>query len=176
MFKNLKIFDNRILILYILETAVSGLSTNQIMSFCSEFDDITYFDICDYIQNLESNNYIEPKKDSNAGIYTITENGLNILNELLELIPGADLYKLKKIITKNIISIKTEYTINSEIIPVKNDEFKISCYIKDGKEEVVNLTLYGGNKLETKNISKNWQENAEKIYSDILKELTQKND
>lgn len=172
MFKNLEIFDKRILVLYILDIAKKSLTVDQIVSFCSEFDDITYFDICEYIQNLKGNNYIEEYSEDDVTLYRLTDTGIIILQELLELIPGLNLYKLKKILTKNIAHVKTEYSIGSTVIPVKSDEYKISCYIKDGNDELVNVTIYAGNKDNVKNISKNWQENSENIYAELLKMMT----
>lgn len=172
MFKNLEIFDKRILVLYILDIAKKPLTINQIVSFCSDFDDITYFDICEYLQSLKINNYIEEYSQDDIILYRLTDNGILILQELLELIPGVDLYKLKKMISKNIVSVKTEYSIGSTVIPVKSDEYKISCYIKDGNDELVNVTIYAGNKDNVRKISKNWQENSETIYSELLKMMT----
>ncbi|MDD2376185.1 MAG: DUF4364 family protein [Clostridia bacterium] len=172
MFENLEIFDKRILVLYILDIAKKSLTVDQIVSFCCEFDDITYFDICDYIQNLKINNYIEECSEDNITLYRLTNQGILILQELLELIPGVNLYKLKKILSKNIINVNTEYSIGSNVIPVKSDEYKISCYIKDGNDELVNLTIYAGNKDNVRKISKNWVENSENIYVELLKMMT----
>lgn len=172
MFKNIEIFDKRILVLYILDIAKKSLTVDQIASFCGDFDDITYFDICEYIQNLTNNNYIEEYSEDDVVLYRLTSQGTLILQELLELVPGVNLYNLKKIISKNMVSVKTEYSIGSNVIPVKSDEYKISCYIKDGNDELVNVTIYAGNKENVKNIAKNWQENSEKIYSELLKMMT----
>jgi len=172
LFENLEIFDKRILVLYILDIAKKPLTVDQIVSFCSEFDDITYFDICEYIQNLKTNNYIEEYSVDNITLYRLTNHGILILQELLELIPGVNLYKLKKILSKNIINVNTEYSIGSNVIPVKSDEYKISCYIKDGNDELVNVTIYAGNKDNVRKISKNWIENSENIYAELLKMMT----
>ena len=96
---DLELFDNKIIILYILEKNSKALSIEQIAKFCEDFDDITYFDICSYIQELKSNNYIEENyTDSNGFLYNITSSGLSTLQELLELIPGVNLHNIKKII------------------------------------------------------------------------------
>lgn len=172
MFENLEIFDKRILVLYILDIARKSLTVDQIVSFCSDFDDITYFDICEYLQSLKTNNYIEEYTQDYITLYRLTNQGVLILQELLELIPGVNLYKLKKVLSKNMISVNTEYSIGSTVIPVKSDEYKISCYIKDGNDELLNITIYAGNKDNVREISKNWQENSEKIYGELLKMMT----
>ncbi len=172
MSKDLEIFDNKIIVLYILENSSKPLTIPQIVKFCEEFEDITYFDICGYIENLKSNNYIEEIYEDGNTLYSLTAHGNSTLKELLELIPGVNLYNLKKIINKNMIQIKTEYDIDTIIIPIKSEEYKVSCYIKDGNDELVNISIYAGNKEQAKNISKNWNQNAEEIYSKLLEMMT----
>lgn len=172
MFKNLEIFDKRILVLYILDIAKKNLTVNQIVNFCADFDDITYFDVCEYLQSLKINKYIEEYSEDNLILYKLTNEGINILQELLELIPGVNLYKLKQIISKNMSTVKQDYEIGSTVIPIKSEEYKISCYLKDGNDELVNITIYAGNKENTRNISKKWQENSENIYTELLKLMT----
>lgn len=172
MSNELNLFDNKIIILYILDNSKKPLTTNQIAKFCEDFEDITYFDICIYIEDLKSNGYIsEFIEDSNV-LYRITTEGFNTLKELLELIPGVNLYNLKKMINKNMVEINTEYAIDTNILPIKDGEFKVSCYIKDGNDELINITMYAGDKEQAKNISKNWSKNSEKIYAKLLEMMT----
>lgn len=175
MSKDLEVFDNKIIVLYILENSNKPLTIDQIVKFCDEFDDITYFDICLYIDNLKSSGYIEESIEENTSLYSITKEGSDTLNELIELIPGVDLFNLKKVINKNIVEVKTEYSIDTNIIPIKSDEYKVSCYIKDGNDELVNISIYAGNKAQAKNISKNWSTNAEEIYTKLLDMMTKEN-
>ncbi len=172
MAKDLELFDNKILVLYILDTNSKALSINQIAKFCEDFEDITYFDICAYVEELKRSNYISETLQDSTLLYEITENGILTLSELLELIPGVNLYNIKKIINKNMVKIKTDYSIDTTIMPIKSEEFKVSCYIKDGNDELVNITIYAGNKAQAKNISRNWSKNAETIYSKLLEMMT----
>ena len=94
------------------------------------------------------------------------------LQELLELIPGVNLHNIKKIINKNIVKIKTDYSIDNIVIPVNNDEFKVSCYIKDGNDELINITMYATSKDQARNITKNWNNDAEQIYEKLLEMMT----
>lgn len=169
---DLELFDNKIVVLYVLEQASKPLTLDQIATFCDEFDDMTYFDIGEYIQSLIHSGYVVKFAQDDIILYKITENGIATLNELLELIPGVNLHNIKKLINKNAKQINTDYSINTQIIPIKSEEYKISCYIKDGHDELVNITIYAGTIEQAKNISKNWQENAEDIYSKLLNLMT----
>lgn len=170
--KDFKLFDNKIIILYILSNSAKPLGITQIVKLCEEFDDITYIDICAYIDDLKRNNYINNIMDENVSTYSLTENGEMVLNELLELIPGVNLHNLKKIIDKNMTDVKKDYSVDTKIIPIKAEEYKVSCYIKDGIDELINITMYAGTKEQAKNISKNWSKNSEEIYTKILEYMT----
>ena len=167
-----KIFDSKIIVLYILDISGKALSIDQIVKFCEEFDDITYFDICSYVDSLKKSNYINEILEDNIMIYSLTDLGKTTLKELLELIPGVNLHNIKKMINKNITKVKTDFSIDTTIVPIKEDEFKVSCYIKDGNDELINITLYAGSKEQAKNISKNWNEKAEEIYNQLLNAMT----
>ena len=167
-----KIFDSKIIVLYILDIAGKPLSIDQIVKFCEEFDDITYFDICSYIDSLKTSNYIDENLEENTMIYSLNDLGRSTLKELLELIPGVNLHNIKKMINKNITKVKTDFSIDTTILPIKDDEYKVSCYIKDGNDELINITLYAGSKEQAKNIAKNWDEKAEEIYNQLLKAMT----
>lgn len=186
MFKNLKIFDNRILILYIISTTKDDLTLNNIASVCADFDDITYFDVYEYIQNLIFNGYIYTivsqdydGKEESYEIYKLTELGNSTLNELLELVPGVDLFKLKNIISEKFANSKSSVinmSVGSNIHPLNNDNFKVSCFIKDNGSNLMDIALYGSNTNETANIVKNWKKNYIDIYNYILEKLTEKSD
>ena len=100
MTNDFNVFDNKIIILYILDHSTMPLSIDQIVKFCEDFDDITYFDICSYIDSLKKNNYIDELLEEGVMTYTLTPLGKSTLNELLELIPGVDLHNLKKLVNK----------------------------------------------------------------------------
>ncbi len=173
MLENFQIFDKKLLILYILDTTNKHLSIDQLTTLCSDIGNITYFDVCEYIEILKNNNFIDVELADETELYFLTEKGYKTLKELIELIPGLDLYKLKKMISDSIVGIKQEYEIGTSLTPLKNGQYRVNCYIKDDNEEIFNIMLFAGNKENAKTISKNWQENNENIHSKILGMLTE---
>lgn len=172
MAKDLELFDNKIIILYILEKNAKALSIEQIVKFCEDFEDITYFDICTYIQELKSNEYVSQSySDLGEVIYSITPSGLSTLKELLELIPGVNLHNIKKIINKNIVKVKTDFSVDNIVVPM-NDKFKVTCYIKEGSDELVSITMYASDKSQARNITRNWNNDAVGIYEKLLDMMT----
>ena len=166
------IFDKRLIVLFVLKESKLPLSTEQISKLCSEFEDITYIDICMFIDSLKSSKYINEVFEDNKILYSLTESGLNILNELIELVPGISLLNIKNILKERMEVYKQDYEIDTITLPIKKDEYKVSCYIKDGNDELINLTIYAGNIENAKKISKNFKENSEEIYNKILELMT----
>ncbi len=171
---DLDLFDNRIIMLYILDKANTALSLEQIAKFCIEFEDISYFDICDYITSLTNRGLVYEKTENNLILYSITSIGKNTLHELLELVPGISIHNLKKLIQKEIDKMKRENIVDVQTTPIDLNEYKVSCYIKDGNDELINISLCSGTKEQTENIVRNWKENAKEIYNTILEMLTKK--
>ena len=169
---NFDFFDKKFIILLVLSESDSYLSLEQIVKMCSDFDSITYFDICEYIDTLKSTGHIAENLEDGIKYYSLTSSGRLTLDELVELIPGISMHNIKKMLSKQINEIKKNYEIGSQIIPIKYGEYKISCYIKDGNDELLNITIYAGDMENAKNISKNWQDDANNIYIKIIEMMT----
>lgn len=172
MKNDIKLLDNKILILYVLENTNGPLSIDEIANLCIDFEDISYFDICDYITVLQKEGFVQEVYVNDAAAYEITETGATTLNELLDLIPGISIFNLKKMVQKELVNLKTAYTINTETIPLNHTEYNVSCFIKDRKDELVNITIFAGDKEQARKIVNNWQNNAEEIYTTVLDLLT----
>lgn len=166
------VFDNKIIVLYILNNALKPLTIDQIIKLCEEFDDMTYFDICSYIEQLKEKNFIDEMLENSSMTYFPTELGRNTLKELLELIPGVNIHNIKKSFNKNMIEVKQDFSVDTSIIPLNNDKYKVSCFIKEGNDELINISVYATSKEQAKNISRVWNEKFETIYSELLKMLT----
>ena len=172
MKNDIKLLDNKILILYILENANSALSIEEIAKLCIDFEDISYFDICDYITVLQKEGFVEERYIETDPVYAITDAGTTTLNELLDLIPGISIFNLKKMVQKEFVNLKTSYTINTETIPINHSEYNVSCLSKDRKDELINITMFAGDKEQARKIVNNWQNDAEEIYTKVLEMLT----
>lgn len=162
------IFDKRLIVLFVMRETNSPLSIEQVSKLCSEFDDITYIDICMYVESLKNSNYITESYQNGKIFYELTDLGLEMLSELIELVPGVNLLNIKNILKEKMDDYKQDYEVDTIIIPIKADEYKVSCFIKDGNDELINITIYAGDKENAKKISNNWKLNADNIYGKII--------
>lgn len=169
---NFEFFDKKFIILLVLNESGSSLTLDQIVKMCSDFESITYFDICEYVDTLKTNGHVLENNENGIKYYSLTDAGRLTLEELIELIPGISMHNIKKMLSKQMNEIKKNYEIGSQIIPIKYGEYKIACYIRDGNDELLNITLYAGDMENAKNISKNWENDANNIYIKIIEMMT----
>ena len=166
------IFDKRLLVLLLLKEVNKPLSAEQITNLCSEFEDITYIDVCMFIDSLKNSNYVSELYEDSRVFYRLTDSGADILSELIELVPGINLLNIKNVLKNTFEDYKHSYEIEAIILPIKDEEYKVNCYIKDGNDELINVTIYAGDKENAKKISSNWKENADDLYGKIIELMT----
>ena len=125
-----------------------------------------------YVDSLIKSGHIQEIYENDIKFFLLTDYGYSTLEELVELIPGISMHNIKKVLSKQINEIKKNYEIGSQIIPIKHGEYKIACYIRDGNDELLNITLYAGDIDNAKHISKNWESDANNIYIKIIEMMT----
>ena len=172
MNSNFELFDKKLIILLVLKESGSYLSIDQIAKVCVDFESITYFDIREYLDILIKTGHILERSQDETIYYELTEKGSHSLEELEPLIPGVDLHHLKKIMSKEMTNLKKNYEIGSNVIPLKYGEYKVSCYIKDGNDELLNITLYAGDRDRAKQITDNWHNDSNGIYIKVIELMT----
>lgn len=168
MEKETEIFDKKLIVLFLLKETSSNLTLDQMAKLCNELEDITYIDICGYVESLLSSGYIIERIQDNKRFFELTITGENILNELIELVPGINWLNIKKTLKEQMNDYGKDYEVGTKIIPVRGDNLKVSCYIKDNQDELINLTLFAGDKENARRISKHWADNANEIYNKII--------
>ena len=169
---NFELFDKKLIILLVLKETGSYLSIDQLAKVCIDFENITYFDIREYLDKLLESGHVLEKSDDGTIYYELNEKGVHCLEELEPLIPGVNLHHLRKSMSREMITLKKNYEIGANVIPLKHGEYKVSCYIKDGNDELLSITLYAGDKDRAKQITDNWHSDNSNIYIKVIELMT----
>lgn len=162
------IFDKRLIILFLLKEIKTKLTIDQITNLCGDFEDITYIDIYSFVESLLGSGYILEKIQDDKKYYELTDEGASILNELIVLVPGVNWLNIKKMLKGQLGGYNKQYEVGTKVIMLGGDELKVSCYIKDNTDELINLTIFAGDKENAKRISEHWKKNADEIYKKII--------
>ena len=72
---------------------------------------------------------------------------------------------------RSIVKVKTDFSVDNIVVPL-NDRYKVTCYIKEGSDELVSITMYASDKSQARNITRNWNNDAVGIYERLLEMMT----
>ncbi|MGR5591024.1 DUF4364 family protein [Peptoniphilus grossensis] len=162
---------NKLLILYIIDKFNHKLKENDLSYFVLDIELFNYFYFKQYLNELESTGLVLFDGDKK---YYLSEDGEKTLDIFYEQIPEEnikfldekiDLYR-HELVLKNSVSGETleEDGINFAHLKIKDDEIA-----------VLDLKIETADEIMAKKISANFKKNAENIYSEILKILTEEN-
>lgn len=160
---------NKLLILYIIDNFNHKLKENDLSYFVLNIELFNYFYFKQYLKELESNGLVLFDSDKK---YYLSDDGKKTLNIFYEQIPKENINFLDEKMEKynHELAVKNSIIANSL---EENGSHYADLKIIDGEIPVLNLKIEASDALMTKKISANFKKNAENIYSEILKILTE---
>lgn len=162
---------NKLLILYIIDNFNHKLKENDLSYFVLSIELFNYFYFKQYLKELESTGLVLFDSDKK---YYLSEDGVNTLNIFYEQIPEENI----KFLDEKIEIYGHELVLKNSILAETFEE-KGANYahlkIKDDEIDILDLKIETSDKIMAKKISANFKKNAENIYSEILKILTEEN-
>ena len=160
---------NKLLILYIIDNFNHKLKENDLSYFVLSIELFNYFYFKQYLKELESTGLVLFDSDKK---YYLSEDGVNTLNIFYEQIPEENI----KFLDEKIEIYGHELVLKNSILAETFEE-KGANYahlkIKDDEIDILDLKIETSDKIMAKKISANFKKNAENIYSEILKILTE---
>lgn len=162
---------NKLLILYIIDNFNHKLKENDLSYFVLDIELFNYFYFKQYLKELESTGLVLFDGDKK---YYLSEDGVNTLNIFYEQIPEENI----KFLDEKIEIYGHELVLKNSVLAETFEE-KGANYahlkIKDDEIDILDLKIETSDKIMAKKISANFKKNAENIYSEILKILTEEN-
>lgn len=162
---------NKLLILYIIDNFNHKLKENDLSYFVLDIELFNYFYFKQYLKELESTGLVLFDDDKK---YYLSEDGVNTLNIFYEQIPEENI----KFLDEKIEIYGHELVLKNSVLAETFEE-KGANYahlkIKDDEIDILDLKIETSDKIMAKKISANFKKNAENIYSEILKILTEEN-
>lgn len=174
---NETIAENKVLILYILNTIEKPITNNALYELVISIQDINYFYFQQFILDLLENKYISELKEDERSelVYSITTVGKQTLELTKDMIPGIIKLKIDNTIKGELGEIEEEVSIISEFTPGNKDDFIVTCKIIENNRSIFQVSVSAASRDQAKYISDNWKENAINIYPKIMDLLTNPN-
>ena len=162
---------NKLLILYIIDNFNHKLKENDLSFFVLDIELFNYFYFKQYLKELESTGLVLFDGDKK---YYLSEDGVNTLNIFYEQIPEENI----KFLDEKIEIYGHELVLKNSVLAETFEESGANyahLKIKDDEIDVLDLKIETSDEEMAKKISANFKKNAENIYSEILKILTEEN-
>ena len=165
--------ENKLLILYILSKINHPVSYKELLELVISISDMNYFDFQQFLQDLLDDNFAIKYIQDEEEILELTEEGKNALNLTIDMLPGITKLKVDSSFKEKYNQIKDEFSVYAKYTPTSETSFTVNCKIIENSQTVFNLETVANSKEQAKQIVDNWNNNAESIYPEILKLLTE---
>ena len=166
--------ENKVLILYTLHKIDKQLSESGLFKIVSSINNINYFYFKQFLTELEETKLVETYTEDKEQLIKLTSKGVNYLSLTQDMLPGIIKLKADNIFKKELYSIQEETSVIAEFIPKGENDYTIKCKIVENNETIFEVKTFVGSREIAKQIVDNWNENASKIYPNILAILTEK--
>ena len=161
--------ENKVLILYILNQLDSGMIEDGLYKIIASINDVNYFYFKEVLTDLLDSKLVGIfTKDEEESVLRITTEGKNALSLTQDILPGLLKLKADNVFKKELSSITEESSIVAEFIPKNENDYTVKCKIIENNETIFEVKTFAGSSERAKKIVDNWNNNASKIYPQIL--------
>ena len=167
--------ESKVLILYILDKVGKPISSDSLLNLVLAVTDINYFYFQQFLLDLLEKKYISILNKEDNNLYEITQSGKETLKLTADIVPGIIKLKVDSNFKDELDHFENEHSTVAEYIPISENNYTVSCKIIDNSDTVFEVKTFAGSREQAKQIVDNWNKNADKMYPDILKILTNKN-
>ena len=165
---NNSLMENKVLILYILNSIGKEIIDNDLFKIISTANDMNYFYFSELLADLVESNLVGKYTKDDQVLVEITSNGKKSLELTIDVLPGLLKLKADNSLKKELSDIVEESSITAEYIPENENDYTVKCKIVENNKTVFELKTFAGSNEQAKRIADNWKNNANTIYPQIL--------
>lgn len=161
--------ENKLIILFLLYQMDMSLSTAQLVDFAVEGEYMDYFSCQQYIAQLLEGGLIESATtESNTTMYSITQEGEEVLRLFSKQIPFSKRTAICDYVSNNKKRIKREFEVVANYFYNAENDYIVKCGVYEDETALMEINLSVVSKEQAKRIKKNWKENVTELYGKIL--------
>lgn len=160
--------ENKVLILYLLSKLPDGIKSDNLYKIVSSANSINYFYFQELVIDLINTNLIGSFTKDEDNFIKITSEGENALELTKSLLPGILKLKADNVFKDEVLNIEEESSIITEFIPKDENNYTVKCKIVEKNETIFEISTYAGSRERAKQISDNWNSNANSLYPKII--------
>jgi len=167
--QNKELAEDKVLILYLLNKINDKIKNDNLYKIVSSSKDFNYFHFQELIADLKYANLICSFTQDSENFIQITSDGKNALDLTKSLMPGILKLKADTVFKEENSNIIEESSVITEFIPKDENNYTVKCKIVEQNETIFEISVYAASRNKAKQISDNWKNNANILYPEILK-------
>lgn len=160
--------ENKLLLLYILETLKRPISNTQLTDIVLENNLINYFTLQQYVSELEYSEFIKYETFNEKRLLTITQKGENVLSFFRDRISSSKMSIIENYLKEKIEAIKKELTLHSDYTLNKDDSYLVHIKALEDDFPLIDLKINLPTKKQAQFLCTKWNNNPSDIYNEIL--------
>ena len=166
--------ENKVLILYILDTVKKPITNDALYSIVTSAIDLNYFYFQQFLLDLIEVKYVVCYTKETQDVYELTESGKNTLDLTLDILPGIIKLRVDTNLKTNMEMFENAQSVVAEYIPKSENEYEVQCKIVEDNEIIFEIKTFAYSREQAKNIVDNWKQNAILLYPKLIGLLTKK--
>lgn len=167
-YNNNSLAENKVLILYTLNTLNRETTDADLFKIISAINNINYFYFRDILVDLVESKLVGTYTKEEQNFYEITPEGKNSLELTIDILPGLLKLKADNVFKKQLVIIADEESISAEFIPENENDYTVKCKIVENNKIIFEIRTFAGTNIQAKKIADNWRKNAKQIYPQII--------
>ncbi len=164
--------ESKVILLYIINKVNHYISHNVFVELVARLSDINYFLFEEVLDDLLEEKYIIKKDEESLKTYMITNEGKQVLNLSITMLPGIKKLQIDTKFKGIYQKLKEEKSIVSEYIKQEDDSFKVFLRVIEFDKIEFEIKVIAYSEEQVQKIIDTWKKDANKIYQKIIKSLT----
>ncbi len=161
----------KLMILYMLKKVNFPLSNPQLWTFFEQKGYTNFFTFQETAQQLLDANLMKQDEVHNIVRYELTKEGEEALYYFESDISDAIREDMDGYINENKFQLRNETGITSDYYKTTNFDYCVHCEVREGKAKLFEMNLTVPSEEQARLLCNHWEENAQAIYANVLKQL-----
>jgi len=169
--------ENKILLLMLIDKMDIPISNRQVTQFALEENYMNFYSVQQYLSEMAEAGYLDASQSNNATRYTITDEGIKIIDTFANQLPPYLKAKITRYVEENRHIVKQDLEIAANhFYQHDNDEYLVKCAVYEDDNMLMEINLSVVNKEQAVLICNNWKNNVGQLYAQIIDILLTKNE
>lgn len=173
-YESMETAENKVFILYFMKKIRMAVGDIQFIKIMLENRFMNYFYFKQYLSELIEEGLLAIWRQEGQQFYEINEKGLEVLSMFESILPAGLKKRVDESITPIRKNIRMETFISADYSTENEDDYSVSCKIKEDDFSLIDLKITAGSKDDARTICNNWKNYPQEIYMEILETLLKK--